>query len=101
MSALPEIEDSQEFIVLNQTVDAAFDPGPHFGKWLQALEGSHDREPVELCPGVYLEEGDRYLVEELILADQLPDQVCSAGGDGRRQAGSGRRGRRGRDRWAL
>ena len=79
MSTLPYIEDSQEFIVLDQTVDTSFDPGPHFGKWLQALEGARDREPAELCPGVYLEEGDRYLIEELILADQLPDHVCSAG----------------------
>jgi cytoskeletal protein CcmA (bactofilin family) len=77
MNALPNLYDSQETIALNQTADAVFDPGPHFGKWLQSLERFRNR--TELSPGVYLEDGDPDFSEAMVLDDQLPDQVCSDG----------------------
>lgn len=78
MSALPDLYDPQEVIALDQTADSVFDPGPHFGKWLQALEDFRNRERVELCPGVYLED-DGDFAEAMSLDDHLPDQVCSDG----------------------
>lgn len=76
MSALPDLDDSQQVVALDQTADSRFDPGPHFGKWLQALERFRNR--AELCPGVYLESGNRDFAEALSIDDPLPDQ-CSNG----------------------
>lgn len=79
MSTLPDLDDSQEVIALDQAAHSVFDPGPHFGKWLQALERFRNREEVELRPGVYLEDGDSDFAEAVSLDDQLPDLVCSDG----------------------
>ena len=77
MTALPYPDASQEVIALDQTADSVFDPGPPFGKWLQALERFRNR--AELQPGVYLEDGNRDFADALTLDDQLPDQACSDG----------------------
>jgi cytoskeletal protein CcmA (bactofilin family) len=79
MSALPDLDDVQEVIALDQTADSVFDPGPHFGKWLQALERFRNREQAELHPAVYLEDGDSDFAGAVSLDDQLPGQVCSDG----------------------
>jgi cytoskeletal protein CcmA (bactofilin family) len=76
MSALPGFDDSQEVVVLDQTADSLFDPRPHFGKWLQAVERFHNR--AELCPGVYLESGNRDFSDTLGIDGPFPDQ-CSDG----------------------
>ncbi len=79
MSALPNLDDPQGVMALDQTADPVFDPGPHFGEWLQALEGFRNRDQAESCPGVYLQDGDRDFAAAMSLDGQLPDQVCSDG----------------------
>jgi cytoskeletal protein CcmA (bactofilin family) len=77
-SALSDLDEPQGEIALDQTADSVFDPRPHFGRWLQALEGFRNRGR-EICPGVYLQDGDRDFAETLALDEQLPDQACSEG----------------------
>jgi hypothetical protein len=78
MSALPDLADSPD--ALDQlAADYMFDPGPHFGEWLESLEGFRNRERAGSFPEAYLEAGDYDLAETLSLDDQLPDSARSKG----------------------
>jgi hypothetical protein len=76
MTALPDFEET-EVLALNQPTECLFDPGPHFGKWLQALERFRNR--AELSPGVYLQDDASECGGPASWERQLPDQVCSDG----------------------
>ena len=78
MNALPDLENAPAVIAFDQTVDPFFDPRPHFGKWWRDIEGSRQREAIELRPGVYLEEGDIDFAP-VNFSDRPPDPLCSDG----------------------
>src|SRR3979490_2533360 len=79
MSAIQNSDDSQGIIALDQA-DAAsmFDPTPHFGEWLQALESFRNRQPKS-GPRVYLEDTEDDFTGALSLEGQLPDEAGSEG----------------------
>lgn len=68
---------------MDQFVDSMFDPGPHFGRWLQSLEGSRNRDQVgdqvEVCHGVFLQDGESGFADEGGLDKRFPDQFYSDG----------------------
>ena len=80
MSAIQNFDDSQGIIAIDQS-DAAslFDPTPHFGEWLQALETFRNREQRKLCPGVFPRDVEYDFPRDLSLEGQLPDEICSEG----------------------
>ena len=79
MNALTDLDHSQEVVALDQPAECQFDPGPHFGKWLEALESFRNREQAQSRPRVYLEDGDGDFGAAVSLDDQHPDHVCSDG----------------------
>jgi len=78
MSAIQNSDDSQGMIALDQA-DAAsmFDPTPHFGEWLQALESFRNRQRKS-GPRVYLEDIADFMGAPS-LKSQLPDEAGSEG----------------------
>lgn len=80
MSTPPDIDDSQEAIATNQpSPDSVFDPGAHFGGWLQAVESFRNREAAEELPGAYLENGKRHFEDVLSFYDHVEDKISSRG----------------------